>query len=140
MRTTLGLLFLLAVPAAAAAQGAEGVSCPQPGMIPPVDRLIQIGRGRPIEREGWAITVGPSGGAERFEYASFTRQNGDMAGPDMIVCFYRTRQGDVQYVSSRWIPRGTCEPTGWDVDQNNWAGIIWKTSDVAKAKLTCTQG
>lgn len=137
MRTVLSLLCLLLVPAAAAAQGTEGVSCPQPGMIPPVDRLIEIGRGRPVEREGWTFTVDPSAGAERFERASFTRKNGDMASPDRIRCFYRTRQGEVLYVSSRWIPRGTCEATGWDVDQNDWAGITWKTSDVAKATLTC---
>lgn len=137
MRTKLGLLFLLAVPAAAAAQGTEGVSCPQPGMILPVDRLIAIleTRGTPIDlEEGWTITVGPSAGAERFERASFTRKNGD---PDRIHCFYRTRQGEVLYVSRRWIPRGTCEATGWDVDRNDWSGITWKTSDVAKAKLTC---
>lgn len=134
MRTCLGLLCLLLVPAAAAAQGTEGVSCPQPGMIPPVDRFE---RGRPMEREGWTITVGPSAGAERFERASFTRKNGGMAGPDRIHCFYRTRQGEVLYDSSRWIPRGTCEATGWDVDRNDWSGITWKTSDVAKAKLTC---
>ena len=106
-------------------------------MIPPVDRLIESGRGRPVEREGWTFTVDPSAGAERFERASFTRKNGDMASPDRIRCFYRTRQGEVLYVSSRWIPRGTCEATGWDADQNNWAEITWKTSDVAKATLTC---
>lgn len=137
MRTVLSLLCLLLVPAAAAAQGTEGVACPQPGMIPPVDRLIEIGRGRPVEREGWTFTVDPSAGAERLERATFTRENGDMAGPDRMFCFYRTRLGEVSYVSYRSIPRGTCEATGWDVDQNNWGVITWKTSDVAKAKLTC---
>lgn len=131
MRTTLGLLFLLAVPAAAAAQGTEVVSCRSPHQVYPV-RDTQANR---QDGQGWRTAADMSQArADRFERADFTRINGM---PDRIMCVYLTRSGEVRFLQIKEVPRGACEATGWDLGQNDGTLSSWTTSELDKSKLTC---
>ncbi len=133
MRTKLGLLFLLAVPAAAAAQGTEAISCHPPHQV---SRVMDGHAKTPTQ--GWRTSADLSRmHADRFESASFVRSNVDPSSPDKIYCYYLSPLGEVPFIQIKDVPRGTCEATGWDVDQNNWAQIAWTTTDLDKAKLTC---
>lgn len=137
MRTGLGLLFLLAVPAAAAAQGTEVVSCRPPHQV----YLIMDAQSNWQDGQGWRTVSDISQvRVDRFERADFTRTNVVTSEPDRIVCSYLSPSGEVQFKQIKEVPRGTCEATGWDVDQNDWAFSSWKTSDLAKAKVTCKAG
>lgn len=134
MRTTLGLLFLLAAPAAAAAQGTEAISCRSPYQV----SRVMDGHAKTPDGQGWRTSADLSRmHADRFESAYFIRTNVDTSSPDQIYCYYLSRLGEVPFIQIKEVPRGTCEATGWDVDQNNWAQIAWTTTDLDKAKLTC---
>ena len=134
MRRVMGLLFLLAVPAAATAQGTEAISCRSPHQV----AKVMDGHAKAPDGQGWRTSADLSRmHADRFESAYFVRSNVGTS-PDQIYCNYLSPLGEVPFIQIKDVPRGTCEATGWDVDQSNWAQTSWSTTNLDKAKLTCT--